>query len=125
MPIILAGFWIALSEFVRNELLFKSYWVDHFNSIGLLFITTPLNGVLWLVWSLLLAYSISIFLQKFTFTQTVFLNWLVAFVMMWVVIYNLQVLPIRLLLFAIPLSLLEVFVATWIIGKLSQRQTKT
>jgi hypothetical protein len=54
--IILAGTWITISEFVRNELLLKEYWVRHYNSIGLQFETLPLNGILWMVWSYALAY---------------------------------------------------------------------
>jgi hypothetical protein len=34
--------------------------------------------------------------------------------MMWVTLYNLQVLPLALLWFAVPLSLLEVTIAAWI-----------
>jgi len=47
------------------------------------------------------------------------LSWFVAFVLMWVVIGNLGVLPYGLLVFAVPLSLLESFLATFIIKKLS------
>jgi hypothetical protein len=38
---------------------------------------------------------------------------------MWVVIGNLNVLPTGILLYAIPLSLLEAFVAAWIIKRLT------
>ncbi len=51
--------------------------------------------------------------------QTVFLSWLSAFVMMWVAIGNLGVLPFSILYAAVPLSLLEVFIASFIIKKLS------
>jgi hypothetical protein len=118
IAILLSGFWITFSEFLRNEILFKSYWVNHFNSIGLKFETLPLNGMLWTLWSFLLAFVIFILLQKFSFCKTLFLTWILAFVMMWIVAYNLQVLPTSILLISIPLSLLEVFVAIWIIRKL-------
>jgi len=39
---------------------------------------------------------------------------------MWITVYNLQVLPVRLLIVAVPLSLLEVLVAGIIIRKLSK-----
>ena len=29
VPILLATIWIGLSEFLRNQLLFKSYWTEH------------------------------------------------------------------------------------------------
>jgi hypothetical protein len=38
-----------------------------------------------------------------------------VFAMMWIVIGNLAVLPYGLLIFAVPLSLLESFVSVWII----------
>ena len=122
LSVVVAGIWIVVSEFVRNEFLFKSYWIDHYNSIGLEFQALPLNGILWLVWSFILAYLIFRLLQKFSFSETVFLSWLAAFVMMWITIYNLQVLPVRLLIVAVPLSLLEVLVAGIIIQKLSKEK---
>lgn len=116
--IIAAGIWIILSEFLRNEFLFKSYWVEHFSSMGLPFETLPINGIFWLVWSFILAYVIFSLLQKFSFIKAMVLSWLTAFLMMWIALYNLQVLPLNLLLFAIPLSIIEVAVAGYIIEKM-------
>lgn len=76
--------------------------------------------ILWMIWSFALAYVIFRFLQKFSLQETIFLAWLPAFVMMWIVIYKLQVLPLRLLIFAVPLSLLEVLVAALIIRTLAK-----
>lgn len=115
LSIMLAGLWISISEFVRNEFLFKKYWTDHYSSLGLSFETLPINGILWFVWSLLLAFIIFKLLPKFSFIETVILTWLAAFLMMWITAYNLQVLPINLLLFAIPLSIIEILVASLII----------
>lgn len=118
-PVLLATVWISISEFVRNEFLLKSFWTKHYQSLGLTFPSEPLNGAVWGIWSLLLATAVFIISKKFTLVQTTLLSWLVAFVMMWVVIGNLGVLPYSLLFYAIPLSFLETFVATWIIKKLS------
>ena len=114
-----AGIWITVSEFLRNEILFKNYWVEHYGSLGLKFATLPINGLLWMVWSFALAFMICKLLEKFSFHETMILAWLSAFVMMWITIYNLQVLPILLLIPAIPLSLVEVIVAGWIIKRLA------
>jgi hypothetical protein len=57
--------------------------------------------------------------KKFSLFQTGFLAWFVGFVLMWVVTWNMGVLPAGILVYAVPLSLLEVFVATIIIKKLS------
>lgn len=117
LAVLAAGIWITFSEFIRNELIFKEYWVQHFQSIGLVFQTLPSNGVLWMVWSFLLAYIIFELLQKFSFKKTLVLAWILAFVMMWIPLYNLQVLPLSLLLFAIPLSIIEVSVAGIVVKK--------
>lgn len=115
IAIALAGLWITISEFVRNELLFKNYWTDHYYGMGLTFQTNPVNGIFWTIWSLLFASILFQLLKKFSFKQTLLLGWLFGFVMMWVTLYNLQVLPFRLLIFAVPLSLIEVMVAGIII----------
>ncbi len=112
-----AGLWITASEFLRNELLFKSYWVDHFRTLGLTFETRPLNGFLWMVWSFLLAYLLFRLLAHLRLGHAVILAWLAAFVMMWITVYNLGVLPLKLLFAAVPLSLLEAAVAAWIVRK--------
>lgn len=116
--VFLATLWISLSEFTRNELLFKSLWENHYKSMGLEFPSAPINGAMWGVWSLLFAITIFIFSRKFSLIQTVALAWFVGFVMMWVVIGNLGVLPYKLLIYAIPLSMLESFIAALIFKKL-------
>lgn len=117
LPILAAGVWISLSEFARNELLFKSYWVDHYRTLGLAFPSAPINGAIWGLWSLLFAVAIHILSRKFTLIETTFLAWFMGFVLMWVVVWNLGVLPPGLLVFAVPLSLLEAFLAAWLIRK--------
>ena len=119
LPIFLATIWISLSEFVRNEFLVKSYWIEHYQKLALTFPSDPINGAVWGLWSLLFAISIFVIATKFSLVQTFLLSWLVGFVLMWVVIGNLNILPYRILLYAIPLSLLEVFIAVLIIKKLS------
>ena len=115
LPLFLTTIWISLSEFVRNEFLLKSYWIKHYQELGLTFPSAPINGALWGIWSLLFAIAVFIFAKKFSTIHATFLSWLVAFVMMWVVIGNLGVLPYGILIYAVPLSILESFVATLII----------
>lgn len=119
LPILLTTLWISLSEFLRNEILFKSYWLQHYASKGLTFPSEPINGAVWGLWSLCLAIVVFVVSRRFTFGQTLMLVWFAAFVMMWLVIGNLAVLPYRLLFFAVPLSVLEVAVAAWLCRKLS------
>lgn len=118
LPVFLATVWISISEFVRNEVLLKKFWSTHYSSMGLVFPSEPINGALWGVWSLLFAISIFIMAKKFNLWQTTFLSWFVGFVLMWVVIGNLGVLPYEILFAAVPLSLLEAFLAAFIIKKL-------
>jgi hypothetical protein len=117
LPIFSATVWISISEFVRNEFLLKTYWTDHYESMGLIFPSEPINGAIWGLWSLCFAISIYIIAQKFTLTQTTFIAWFVGFVFMWLVIGNMNVLPFGVLPFAIPLSILEAFLASLIVKK--------
>ncbi len=118
LAIVVAGLWITASEFIRNELVFKSYWTGHYANLGLKFATVPVNGILWTVWSFVFAAVIAKLLTKFTFLETVGYAWLAGFVLMWISLYNLQVLPRGLLYFALPLSLLEVAVAAYLVHRI-------
>lgn len=120
LPVLLATIWISISEFVRNELLLKDYWTEHYLSLGLIFPSEPINGAVWGLWSFLFAIAIYIIAKKFSLLQTTFLSWFMAFVLMWVVTGNMDVLPYEILYFAIPLSLLEAFLASLIISKLAK-----
>ena len=92
MPILLATVWISLSEFVRNEVLLKSYWTGHYENLGIIFPSAPVNGAVWGLWSFLCAVAVFIISRKFNLIQTTLLSWFVAFVLMWVVIGNLGIL---------------------------------
>lgn len=120
LPILLATIWISISEFARNEFLLKSYWTDHYQSLGLVFPSEPINGAVWGLWSLCFAIAIFIIAKKFSLLQTTLLSWFVAFVLMWISSGNMGVLPFGILPFAIPLSFLEAFLASFIIIKLSE-----
>ncbi|MEI6766294.1 MAG: hypothetical protein WCM76_11680 [Bacteroidota bacterium] len=118
LPVFLATVWISISEFVRNEILLKSFWTEHYTSLGLTFPSEPVNGAVWGIWSLLFAIAIFIISKKFSLLQTMLLAWFTGFVLMWFVIGNMGVLPFGMLWYAIPLSLLEAFLASFIIHKL-------
>lgn len=119
--VISATIWISLSEFIRNEVLLKDLWVWHYSAMGLEFPSEPMNGAVWGIWSLLLALLISMLASRFSLLKTALIAWFAAFVMMWVVIGNLGVLPMGILPWAIPLSLVEVFVACWIVFRISRK----
>lgn len=119
LPVFATTVWISISEFARNQFLVKKFWDTHYSSMGLVFPSEPINGAIWGVWSLLFAISIFIISKKFNLLHTTFLSWFVGFVLMWVVTGNLGVLPFEILFIAVPLSMLEAFLASFIIRKLS------
>ena len=122
IPVLLSTFWISISEFLRNSFFLHSYWTDHYNSLGIIFPEKPLNGAVWGIWSLCFAIAVYIISRRFSLFQTTFLSWFVGFVMMWLVTGNMGVLPYKILFFAIPLSIFESFIATYIIVKLSSKK---
>jgi hypothetical protein len=119
LAILLATLWISISEFVRNTFLLHHHWVQYYQNLGILFPEQPINGAVWGIWSLCFAVSIYIFSRKFSLVQTALFAWFIGFVMMWLVIGNYYVLPFKILPIAIPLSLIEAFVASLIFFKLS------
>lgn len=119
LAVLAATVWISVSEFVRNQFLVQSHWVEHYRDMGLNFPSEPVNGAVWGVWSLVFALVIYSISRRFSFLHTTILSWVIGFVMMWIVIGNLGVLPYGILPLAIPLSILEAVVAAWIILKIS------
>jgi hypothetical protein len=111
-PIFIATIWISASEFLRNDLLLKPIWINHYNTLGISFPSEIINGLVWGVWSLSFAIFIFIISQKFSLVETTFISWFGGFFLMWIALGNLSVLPFSILFFAIPLSLLETFVAS-------------
>jgi hypothetical protein len=116
---VVAGMWIGASEFLRNELLFKGYWTDHYAGLGLAFPSEMVNNALWGVWSFLLAGCVVFLARRLKSFETLAVVWVMAFAMMWVVTGNLAVLPLGLLIFAVPWSLAETAVALWIARRLA------
>ena len=120
LPILASTVWVSVSEFVRNELLFKNHWVEHYQNLGIEFPSEPINGAIWGIWSLCFSIAIFVIAKKFNQTQTFLLSWFIGFVLMWLVIGNMGVLPFGLLIYAIPLSLLEAYLATFIIFRIAK-----
>lgn len=119
LTILVTGIWVNVSEFFRNELLFKSYWTNHYQSLGLTFPSQPINGALWGMWGFVFAGMIYLLSRQFSLLNTVIIGWVMGFVLMWITLWNLSVLPIGLLVYAVPLSLLEVLVAAYLCKRLA------
>jgi Na+-transporting NADH:ubiquinone oxidoreductase subunit NqrE len=114
LPVALATLWISVNEFVRNEVVLKSYWVDHYKALGFAFPADPINGALWGAWSLLMAVFFHFLRRRFSYSEAAALGWLAGYLAMWLVIGNLGVLPLAILPIAVPWSLAEAAGAAWL-----------
>jgi hypothetical protein len=114
LAVVLTGIWINASEIFRNGVLLNAQWVSHYRSLGLVFPSKPENGMIWIGWGFLFAISIFWTSRKFGLLQTTLLSWVTVFVLMWVSSWNMGMLPASMLLYAVPLSLLEAFVGALI-----------
>jgi len=119
IAVIITGIWVNASEFFRNEVLLKTYWIDHYQLLGMTFPSEPLNGMIWVAWGFLFAIAIYMISRKFDLIQTTLISWFMAFVLMWVVTWNLNILPSAILFYAVPLSLLEAFIGSYVCIKIS------
>jgi hypothetical protein len=119
IPIVATGLWVNLSETLRWVFLVRSYWVEHYETMNLVYPDTAINGLVWMVWGFLIAVTIFILSTKFDLLKTVFLTWFVVFVMGWLVLWNMDTLPTGILVFVVPLSLLEIYIGALICIKLS------
>jgi hypothetical protein len=114
IAVLLAGLWINANEFVRNQILLNGDWVRHYQAMGQVFPAAPVNALVWVVWGFVFAGVVYAIAKKFTLMPTFVLAWVLGFVMMWLVIWNLNALPMAILPAAIPLSLIETFGAAYI-----------
>jgi len=119
LAVFLTGLWVNASEFFRNEILLKGCWVSHYRSLGMTFPSGPVNSMIWAVWGVLFSLAIYVMSRRFSLLQTALLSWFAGFVLMWIVTLNLNVLPAAILVYAVPLGMLEAFVGSWICLKTS------
>lgn len=111
LAVLTSGIWISFSEFLRNEILFKGYWLNRYAALGLRFPSEASNNAMWVVWSFVLAGAVTLLARRLSLFETTLTAWLLAFVLMWVVVWNLDVLPLGLLPIAVPWSMGETVVA--------------
>lgn len=119
LAILSATVWISINEFLRNQIVLIDHWTGHYSSMGLVFPGEPINGAVWGIWSLCFAIAIHFLARRFGLLETGALAWGVGFVLMWLVVGNMGVLPVSILPYAIPWSLAEAFGAAWIVKKLA------
>ena len=119
LAILATTVWISLNEFLRNQLVLIDHWTQHYAAMGLTFPGEPINGAVWGIWSLCFAVAIFFMARRFSLLETSVLAWGVGFVLMWLVVGNLGLLPMSILPYAIPWSMVEAFGAVWIVKKLA------
>jgi hypothetical protein len=119
--VVLLGVWINLSETVRWILYSKPQFDALFRSKGLEVPNQPINGILWMIWGFIIAFLVFILSRKFTVVQTTLITWLAVFVTVWIALWNSAVLPLEMLPVVVPLSLVNIFIATLIAKKLQPR----
>ena len=119
VAILSATVWISLHEFIRNQLILIDHWTAHYTSMGLTFPGDPVNGAVWGIWSMCFAVAIFFIARRSSVLETGILAWSVGFVLMWLVVGNLGMLPLSILPYAIPWSMVEVFGAVWIVKKVA------
>jgi hypothetical protein len=118
LAILAATVWISVNEFLRNQLVLIDHWTGHYAAMGLTFPGELVNGAVWGLWSLCFAVAIFVMARRFSLLETTALAWSVGFVLMWLVVGNMAVLPYGILPYAIPWSMVEAFGAVWLVKKL-------
>jgi len=120
LPIILIGLWINISITIGWMLILEGYWIEKYQSLNLVFPTGLINNITWMIWGFMLATIIFIISKKFSLWQTTFLAWFVAFIMMWVIVWNVGILPTGMLLFNIPNTLFITFIGALICKRVAK-----
>lgn len=114
ISILITGIWINLSESIRWIFLIKPFWIEKYQELNIAFPDENVNMIAWMIWGFFYAATIFILSKKFNLLQTTFLSWFIAFAMMWIVVWNVGILPTGMLWFNIPLSLIETFIGAFI-----------
>ena len=120
LAIVLAGIWVNLFEFFRNMVLLTGLWEAHYRAMGLEFPSAPLNGAVWGIWAFAFAAAMFFLTRRFGLWSATLLGWVTGFVLMWLVIGNMLVLPFGILPVAVPMSFVEALGAAFICRKLAK-----
>lgn len=123
LAILGAGIWMNISEFVRNELLIKHVWINGFKEIGLAFPSAPINGGVWGLWALIFVAALAFLTTKLNILQSTIISWVIGFVLLWIAMWNMGILPSGLLYWAAPWSFVEVYVAAFICSRILGKQS--
>jgi hypothetical protein len=118
LPTLVAGIWINLSETARWLLGARPSWVERYESLNLVLPDGPVTNLIWMIWGFLFAFIVYLLSKKHGLFQTTLIAWVSIFVSLWIVLWNVGILPVNMLWFVAPLSLIETFIAAWICRKM-------
>jgi hypothetical protein len=121
--ILFVSLWINIFETLRWMLFAKPDIDMHFKAANLVLPNEPINNLLWLIWGIIIAVMIFIVSKKFKVLQTTFIVWITVYVMHWIALWNMAVLPINILWLAVPLTFINVLVGA-LISKYFQSNEK-
>lgn len=123
--IFLVSIWINIFETLRWILFAKPDIEVYFKSNNFLLPNESLNNILWLVWGVIIAVMIFIISKRYKVLQTTFIIWITVYVMHWIALWNMAVLPIKILFLAIPLTFINVLVGVLISKHFHNKETDT
>ena len=109
-----------LSEFIRNEFVIKHVWIQGFEEIGLSFPSAPVNGLVWGIWTFIFCAVLAWSCTRFNVLKSTIICWVTGFVLLWIAMWNIGILPGGLLYWAVPWSFVEVYVAAFICRRIIQ-----
>jgi len=118
LPILLTGIWLNVSGTIRWIFLIEPYWIEKYKELNLIYQSDLINNIVWMIWGFFFAFIIYVLSKKFKLMQTTLLSWLAIYVMMWMVVWNVGVLPVKMLWINIPLSFIDAYVGALICRKL-------
>ena len=119
LPILLTGIWLNIAITAGWKLILEGYWIEKYQSLNLVFPTGLINNITWMIWGFMLATIIFILSKKYSPLQTTLVSWFAGFAMLWVIVWNIGVLPTGMLLFNIPNTLIVTYIGAWICKKFS------
>ena len=119
--ILLVSLWINVYETLRWMLFAKPDIDRYFKTANIVLPNGVINNILWLIWGIIIAVIIFIISKKFKVLQTTFIVWITVYVMHWIALWNFAVLPINILLLAVPLTFINVFVGALICAKFNSK----
>ena len=119
--ILLISLWINIFETLRWMLFAKPDIDIHFKAANLVLPNEPINNILWLIWGIIIAVMIFIISKKFKVLQTTFIVWIIVYVMHWIALWNMAVLPVNVLWLAVPLTFINVLVGALICAKFTSK----